>query len=324
MEKEIVRRNIGSIEVNVFEAFKEFIVEKQALNLSRASIFSYESAFSKFASDLSLTEYVYATDIDKKVIFNWINIMKQREIRITSINSYLRKIRSFLYWCMNEEREYIKPVYKIQELKYQEEPPKHFTEEEIELLIKKPKVKEGFATWRSWAVINFIIGTGARAASVCSVKMGDINFETKEILLEHTKNNKALIIPMSPTLEIALKEYIRIWRNMNLKESYLFPTRSNEKLTSNSLWCETRYYFNERGVKKTNLHGLRHSFAIGWVKNNGNMFVLQKILGHSTLEMTRKYVRLYSDDYKENFEMFNPLDSIKRNKSKKQLVSRNI
>jgi len=63
-----------------------------------------------------------------------------------------------------------------------------------------------------------------------------------------------------------------------------------------------------RGVNRTNLHGLRHSFERGWIRNNGNVFTLQKILGHSSQEMTRRYVKLFDDELKQDFDQFSPLD----------------
>ena len=52
------------------------------------------------------------------------------------------------------------------------------------------------------------------------------------------------------------------------------------------------------------------------------MFALQKILGHSTLEMTKRYVKLFSDDIKEDYDKYSPLDTIKRNGKRTQLVKR--
>jgi integrase/recombinase XerD len=59
-----------------------------------------------------------------------------------------------------------------------------------------------------------------------------------------------------------------------------------------------------------------------WVKNNGSEIKLQKILGHSTLDMTRRYVKLFAEDIKEDFDEFSPLDTIKRSQKRTQTVKR--
>ena len=324
MGKRVIERaDIIDEEMTLDEAFKEYILEKQALNLSKKSIDNYEIDYFVFRRDMEITEYVYCNDIDNKVIQSWIVKLKRR-VKIESINTYLTGIRAFLYWCMDEERKYIEKPFKIHKLKKQEEPPKHYTEEEIAVILEKPSKSAPYGEWRSWAIVNFILGTGARANTVCNIRLENIDFYNKEICYEKTKNNKSLVVPLSPTLETALKEYIRIWRKKAAPDELLFPTISNTPFTSKELWYSTRRYFQKRGIEKTSVHGLRHTFAIGWVRNNGNVFKLQKILGHQTLEMTKKYVKLYGEDLKEDFELYSPLDTAKRASSKKREIHRNI
>jgi len=225
---------------------------------------------------------------------------------------------------MDEERCYIKKPFKIKKLRNQEAPPKHYTDEEVAIILEKPNRNDPFGEWRSWALINFILGTGARAATVCNARIENVDFVNKEICYEHTKNNESLVVPLSPTLETVLKEYIRIWRKTAPPNALLFPTISNTQFTTKTLWCSTRRFLHNRGIEKTTIHGLRHTFAIGCVRNNMNVFKLQRILGHQTLEMTKKYVKLYSEDIKTDFEEYCPLDTMKRANSKhNQVIKRN-
>ena len=170
--------------------------------------------------------------------------------------------------------------------------------------------------------MNWILATGNRESTVCSIKLGDIDYISKEITLRHTKNKKAQIIPLSPSLEAAIKEYVRLWRSEEDEEAWLFPSVADEQLTTNALRHSFARYCREKEVTKTSLHGLRHSFAKGWVKNNGNTFALQKILGHSTLDMTKRYVKLFSDDIKEDYDKFSPLDTITKTNNRTHLVKR--
>jgi integrase/recombinase XerD len=63
-------------------------------------------------------------------------------------------------------------------------------------------------------------------------------------------------------------------------------------------------------VTKTSLHLFRHTFAKNYVLAGGGMPQLQAILGHKTLDMTRKYINLYSKDIHQDFNRLNPLNNV--------------
>ena len=69
--------------------------------------------------------------------------------------------------------------------------------------------------------------------------------------------------------------------------------------------------------------GYDQKFAKDWIRNTGDVFRLQKLLGHTTLEMTRQYVNMFNEDLKQGFEDYNPLDRLKKASSRTQKVSRN-
>ena len=191
------------------------------------------------------------------------------------------------------------------------------------MLLAKPKPKESFVEWRTWAIVNWVYGTGNRAETVCSIQIKDISFTRNEITLRHTKNKKALQIPLSPSLSLCIKEYMKKWRSRVSDDAYLFPNIGEEKLTTNALRLSLARYNKSRGVSKTSIHSLRHTFAKEWIRNTGDVFRLQKILGHSTLEMTRRYVNMFGEDLKENFDSYNPLDRLKKAQVRTQRVARN-
>lgn len=321
--KRTIKKSVGSDLMTLTEAFEEFYTEKEAMGRSEETLKNYQLTLKVFMRFNDMDEDTTTDEVSLNHIYKWINTLKLEGKKVTSINHYLRDLRTFLYWCMDADRGYIAPAFKIQMVEGQEEQLKLFSDEELELLLEKPRRNDSFAVWRTWAVVNWVLGTGNRAATICDIQVGDIDFKGKEIELGHTKNKKAQIIPLSSSLEVVLKEYIRMWRKGAAADSYLFCNVGEEKLTTGALKHAFARYCEDRGVERSNIHGLRHNFAKGWVRNNGNMFALQRILGHSSLDMTRKYVRLFSEDIKEDFDKFSPLDSIKRKAKRTQTVRRN-
>lgn len=292
------------------------------MNLAPSTIDSYVQSYNMFLFYNQLPPQTTTDDICPQQVFYFINAMNESGIKPTSVNHYLRDLRAFLYWCMAEERAYIRR-FKISLVFAQEEQLKLFTNDELERLLETPHKNDTFVTWRTWAIVNWVLATGNRASTICDIHISDIDFTEKEITLRHTKNKKAQMIPLSHTLEVALNNYAKIWNIYSQEDGYLFPNVGAEKLTTNALRLSFANYCKSRGVSRTNIHGLRHNFAKGWVKNGGNMFVLQQVLGHSTLEMTRKYVRLFSEDIKENYGQYTTLDTIKRGTSRTHCITKN-
>ena len=252
------------------QCFREFIAEKETMNLSPSTIHNYTHSYNMFVMFNEFSPSITAEEIGISHIHHYIRRMKDCHIPPTSINHYLRDCRAFLYWCMDEQRDYM-PSFKIKLIECQEEQLKLFTDDELQRLLKKPDKNDYFGTWRTWAIVNWVLGTGNRASTICEIRLNDVDYSAKEISLRHTKNKRAQIIPLSPSLEIALKEYTKMWRSEADEDGWLFPNVCDEQLTTHAMRISFSKYCAEREVDRTNIHGLRHNFAKGWVKNNGNI-----------------------------------------------------
>ena len=122
------------------------------------------------------------------------------------------------------------------------------------------------------------------------------------------KNRKQQIIPLSTSLKAVLELYLQLW---DWESEYnLFPTSSNSQMTVHALETAVRHFNIGRDVTKTSLHLFRHTFAKNYIMAGGGMVQLQAILGHSTLDMTRKYVNLYGQDIQRDFNRLNPLNNV--------------
>lgn len=308
--------------VTLGEAFVDFTIDKGALNRSPKTLANYAQSIRYFADSLPDGDATALNEISKQDIQEWMLAMFQDKMRVSTINHYLRDLRTFLYWCMAKERKYIYP-FTIELAKGQEDLPKMFSDEEVALLLIKP-THNNFVDWRTWAICNWVLATGNRASTICNVRMCDIDFKNKQIALAHTKNKKAQVIPLSSALETALRLYIRKCRNGKdvYEDSWLFPSVSEEQLTYSALAQSFRKYCKDRDLEHTNIHGLRHYFATYWAKNNrGDGDRLQLILGHTDYTMTKRYIDLTIEDLKENYDDYNPLDSMKKPKSHRKKVN---
>ena len=125
---------------------------------------------------------------------------------------------------------------------------------------------------------------------------------------------------MSKSLAEILQEYLAYRKGS--AEDYVFCDIRNRQLTRDGTTTIVRKYHFSRGVRKTSVHAYRHTFAKKWILNGGDIFRLQKILGHSSVEMVKNYVEMFSDDLQKDFEIFNPLDNFMKNKQGERIKMR--
>ena len=93
----------------------------------------------------------------------------------------------------------------------------------------------------------------------------------------------------------------------------LFCTEYGLPLTENALRKSIVRYNTRRGVNKTSIHLFRHTFARKYLIDcGGDAFTLQKLLGHSTLQMTKHYCAIFDADIAKNFDNFSPLAQMKQ------------
>jgi integrase/recombinase XerD len=237
-------------------------------------------------------------------IIGYITFLKDKDINVITINSYLRGIRAVINYFI--ELGYTMP-FKITLLKTEKVIKQTYTDAEIKLLLRKPDVSKcNFAEYRNWVIVNYLLATGNRASTVVNIKIENVDLDNETIILTKTKNRKQQIIPISRSLVPILREYIK-YRKGNT-ENYLFCNVYGNKLTVYALQHTIYKYNKSRGVQKTSLHLFRHTFAKKWILNGGDIFRLQKLLGHSSLEMVKEYVNMFSEDLLQNFNQFNPLE----------------
>lgn len=305
--------------ITLDEAFKDFIFEKQSNNVAKDTIRNYNLSYNKYCNYYNLDDKAKVDEaVSESNIIRWKNSMLKAELSPASINHYLRDFRTFINYLIG--KEYIKPM-KVELIRYQEETEKAFKTEMIPLLLKKPLKSDSYVVWRTWAIVNWVCATGNREATVCEVRVGDVDFRSNRITLRHTKSKKASTLPLSTSLATCLKEYIRYFRRDSRADDFLFPSFTGEQLTTNALRKSFTNYCAERGVEQHNFHGLRHWFAIDWINGNGNLYQLQVLLGHSTPAMTQKYLRTYGVEFND-FEEFNPLDKMNKDAKRRKGITR--
>lgn len=295
------------------ESFDSFIMECQVRNLSAQTIGIYKTHYRIFMA-------FYAIDNLEGITENTINqfvlhLRNNTKCNDITINSYLRSIRVFVNWLIAGEaiKPFPFPIRKV------DKPLKQtYTESELRILLKKPSIKEcSFTEYKTWVFSNFLLGTGMRITSAINVKILEVDFDNMCISVNVAKGRKATLIPLSTSLSAVLQEYLRIRKGK--PEDYLFCNSYGLKADKRTYQTMLSTYNKSRGVQKTSAHLYRHTFAKNWILNGGDIFRLQKILMHFDISMVKEYVAMFSNDVAQDFDRFNPLDSLRMGEAKERI-----
>lgn len=308
-------KNSINTKPSIGEAFNDFTTEKAGLGRSKATIRNYEQSFDLFTSyhNINVKEFLLE-DLTEQQFYQWRQHMIENEIRPQSINHYIRDLRTFLNWC--KEKQLVDEVITLKEMKHQEDLPKMYSDEEMDLLLSKPQQGDSYTRWRDWAIINLIFATGLRAATVCALTIDCLNFEREQIAIPQQKNKRAAFLPMVPSLAVVLKEYLKKWMKDEPEDAFLFQSFQGGELTVNALHTSVNKLCARYGFKGHGVHSIRHNFARDMIVNGGKTFQLQAFLQHSNIQMSQHYVKLFSKDLSVGLEEYNPLEVRKKKTSK--------
>ena len=304
MRKELKFQPSENVTIN--SAFEQFLKIKRNNGLSEHTLEYYFYSMKHFSQFFNGENF--CSSITSRTIEDYIAFLREKERALSniSVNTYLRSIRTIIYFFM--ERDYTQE-FRIKLIKQEKKIKETYTTAELEILLKKPDVKKcTFAEYRNWVISNYLLATGNRLSTVCHIKIGDIDFQNHEILLTKLKNKRQYIIPLSSRLEKVLLDYL-IYRKGE-KDEYLFCNRFGEQMNRSMMTNAIRKYNLARGVEKTSIHLYRHTFAKNWILNGGDIFRLKSILGHSSLDIVKEYAEMFGADLKRDFDNFNPLDNL--------------
>ncbi len=145
-----------------------------------------------------------------------------------------------------------------------------------------------------------------------------VNLQIKDLDLERGffkvmgKGARERLVPFGAKVQTALWKYIHKFRPEPFHPNIgnLFLRSDGWSLTCDQVYRLIRNYGRKAGIEgvRCSPHTFRHTFAKKFLINGGDLFTLQKILGHSSLAVVRMYVELTSEDVQIQHRRYSPVD----------------
>jgi len=240
---------------------------------------------------------------------------EDRPIKSISLQSYIRSIRSFLGWLYKEcyIKDNLQKDYKLPKAK--KSVIEILSNREIEVLLYSFNNKKEIGL-RNLCIISLMLDSGLRRSEVINLNYDNIHI-TQGIIKVTGKGDKERIVPIGLYTKKQLIKYMNGFRSMPEYETKkLFIDIYKKPITENAIKQLFVRLRKKTGIERLKPHLLRHTFATKYLMNGGDIFSLQQILGHTSLDMVRRYSHLASSYIVHNYKKLSPLDNIYSNKYK--------
>lgn len=290
---------------------KAFLNDRKAQNLAIGSLRFYNDKLSNFLRWCSLVKIELITELTPDNLRDYLFYLKETGHNPGGIHSAYRTIKAFLNWFENEEEpeNWKNPIRKIKAPKVPNE-----ILEPVELSTIYDLVNicgKGFTGERDKAIFLTLVDTGCRANEFLNIDLEDMDIIHGSIWIKQGKGRKPRTVGISSKTKKAIKNYLRL-RNDDLSALWVKDDFS-ERLAYPGLREILKRRSKLIGIKPPSLHSFRRSFAINFLRNGGDLVTLANLLGHTSLAVVQKYLKLLPEDLLIAHKKFSPVENFKNN-----------
>lgn len=297
-------------------AYEEFISEKEYENLSKNTINGYQMLFDDFMSWTEKQGLSQVQDLDTRVIKNYLYLCKTKKgNNPTSLNTKRKQFRAFFNYLIQEDIIEINPTEHIKRVK-EDIRIKTFTDEEVKEILshlRRLKRRENtILSIRNHTVFLTLIGTGLRASECTGLKWSSVDLINRSIKV-FGKNRIEQTVPISESL---VKE-LSYWKEYCLSQfaelsPWVFVTQQNKQFTVNGLkcWFKRLAQLMDFSETRCSAHSCRHYFAKKWIQSGGDISTLSKVLRHTSIKTTEKYLQFWGNEVADDYDKYNPLKEL--------------
>ena len=288
-----------------------FLSTRRLRNLSPNTITFYSQHLKKYLEFME-SQYpdVSLEKIDHNILRRYVSELSENH-SAGGVNHHI-KVLKILFKFMVEEGVIIEnPSKKISRINTDKTAIATFSNSQIMAMLEVTKHQMDFPGIRNYALITLLYDTGCRISELLGLEIDDVQLEEK-ILTVKGKGGKARVVPFGDRSLVSLVKYLNKRNKLFGKDGVLFLSKFGDALTLRMTNKTIERIGRKAKVENVRLsaHIFRHAFAKNWLMNGGDIFSLQKILGHRTLEIVRNYVNITFKDIQSQHSKFSPGDRL--------------
>ena len=276
---------------------EEYLVCRKLGGLSQKTLALYRMVLVHFADNVTKPFNMVASFDIRDYLRGY---QEQSPISNRTLDSKRTIICGFFNWLAGEEYITKNPALKIPPIKHERFHKKAMSPMDLE------KIRSVLKTPREKAVIELLFSTGCRVSELVTLKVSDINFETKEVSI-FGKGNKHRVSYLNAKAEVSVKEYLdsRKGNSPYLISTEKAPYDKTTKATIEKIIRNIEGRAKDQGLS-THItpHVFRHTTATVALNRGMSILEVSKLLGHENLDTTMEYITLDRNSIKTNHQNF--------------------
>ena len=227
-----------------------------------------------------------------------------------TVRGHIRGLKAFSSWLY---REKYTTENRLLNLKIPKAPVKliePLTDGEISQIVSSINQDSPTGS-RNHVILITALDNGLRASEIAAITLGQLDLE-KGFVKVMGKGSKERIVPIGDYVKMTLWSYINKIRPEPTVAGCdnLFLSTTGEPITANTIKLVFSRLAKNSGVKRLHAHLCRHTFAINYLLNGGDIFSLREILGHTTLEMVNHYLHFTRSQLTAQHHKYSPMDKL--------------
>ena len=283
--------------------FNHFL-QYQKSNKRPATFHYYELKLNQIKTYFDSAKVYYYSQITNEVLIEYITYMQNINNKASTINKMIGAIKTVINYL--EELELINPV-NIRIRKLKEETPKIQTID-VNTLQSVLDELEHHHSKQHQLIFQLMLGTGIRRTELVYIKRCNIDFDKNTIYLERTKTGPTRFI----YFDNLIKELIKYEIRFKPTSEFLFVNHDGIQLSTSAIDSLFLRIKKELNIDVLSPHKLRHTYATMIMQKEKDIEQVRLLLGHSTYDMTKRYLHLSNEQLKNTSLNSNPLNALKR------------
>lgn len=218
---------------------------------------------------------------------------------------FVQCVRAMLTWAAFDELCYSsyvdeKAIKRIARPKQDEDIVETLDDSHVRALLTAARLEENaYMQARARTIIAVLYGSGIRASELCNLRVQHcvLDADAAYLMIHLAKGRKSRRVPLAEPTRRKLEDWILTWRAEQPATTIVFPGRDkSSQLTTGGLQQLIRRLAERAGItdRRVAPHDFRHAYSARFIKNGGDIYTLQRLLGHSSVTTTQIYLKSIS------------------------------